>query len=95
MPVWLQILLGSGSLFMGLFLMFFGRYLMRRDKREEDEQHTSHLILKGIRKIGQLSYASALCASGQKPNGELHDAMEGYGEYMDELNEHIDKKASK
>jgi hypothetical protein len=76
-----------------------GVYLTRKTKREEQERlddcKSMSLILRGIRKTGQLSYATALAVQGKKINGEMDTAMEGYKEYMDELEEHLANQAFK
>lgn len=68
-------------------------YLSGRKSREEEEQRSIRLILKGVRKIGQLSFVTAARSVGKELNGEVKDAMDDYNDFMDELNDHIDKKA--
>jgi hypothetical protein len=53
------------------------------------------LVLRGVRKIGQLGYATALAVQGKKINGEMDDAIDGYAAFMAELDAHLEQKAFK
>lgn len=95
MPVWLQILLGSASLFMGLFLLFFSRYLLKRDKREEGVEIMLRLILRGVKKTGQLAYANAVAYINHEVNGEMKEAVQDYKDCMCEIDRHLEQQAFK
>ena len=89
----LEILFASLSIFLMLFLFFLGRYLMRADKRGEEQARGLELVLRGVRKAGQLAYANAVAHINGEVNGEMKKAVEGYQEYMEELDKHLEKQA--
>ena len=91
----MEIIFASASIAMSVFLLYFGRYLVKRDKKEDGIQKSLMLVLMGVRKIGQLSYATAIAVQGKKINGEMDTAMDGYVEYMNELDEHLANQAFK
>jgi hypothetical protein len=53
------------------------------------------LVLRGVKKIGQLAYANAIAYTNHEVNGEMDEGIDGYKEYMAELDAHLEQKAFK
>jgi hypothetical protein len=91
----LEIFFASFSLLMGDFLLFLGRSLARHDKKEDAMLKGMRLVLRAVKKTGQLAYANAVAYINHEVNGEMKEAVDGYREYMDELDKHLEDQAFK
>lgn len=91
----LEIAFASASLFMGIFVIFFSRYLLKRDKREERQADILCLILRGVRKTGQLAYANAVAYINHELNGEMKKAVDDYEDCMAAIEKHLEQQAFK
>lgn len=89
----LEIVFASLGLALTLALFVLGRYLVRADKRGEAQTKGLELMLRGVRKTGQLAYANAVAYINHEVNGEMKEAVDGYREYMDELDKHLEQQA--
>lgn len=64
------------SVLSGAILLVFRRWTKKNDKREEMRKEESILVLQNIDAIGTMADITAKCLKkGEKPNGELEDAM--------------------
>lgn len=88
------------SVISGMALFFLQRYFKRKSTKDEqrDKQKVKEniLILKSIDAVGKLTYANAIAIRDGKTNGEMHEAMESYGEVKEEMYEYLlDQNAKK
>lgn len=79
----------ASSIVSGMVLFFLQRYFKKKAKRDDErdaaKERENILILKSINAIGKLTYANAIAIRDGKTNGEMHDAMESYGEAKQEM----------
>ncbi len=79
----------ASSIVSGMVLFFLQRYFKRKAKRDDErdaaKERENILILKSINAIGKLTYANAIAIRDGKTNGEMHEAMESYGEAKQEM----------
>ncbi len=77
------------SIVSGGALFFLQRYFKLKDKKDNHRDKLlakeNILVLKSIKAIGKLTYASAIAIKGGKQNGEMQDAMDSYDQVNDEL----------
>lgn len=83
----------AASVISGMALFFLQRYFKRKNTKDEerDKQKVKEniLILKSIDAVGKLTYANAIAIRDGKTNGEMHEAMETYGEIKEEMYEYL------
>lgn len=83
----------GASIISGMVLFFLQRFFKRKSAKDEerDKQKAKEniLILKSIDAVGKLTYANAIAIRDGKTNGEMHDAMDSYGELKDEMYEYL------
>lgn len=83
----------ASSIISGMVLFFLQCYFRKKAKRDEErdaaKERENILILKSINAIGKLTYANAIAIRDGKTNGEMHDAMESYGEAKQEMYEFL------
>lgn len=83
----------ASSIISGMVLFFLQRYFRKKAKRDEErdaaKERENILILKSINAIGKLTYANAIAIRDGKTNGEMHEAMESYGEAKQEMYEFL------
>lgn len=81
------------SIISGMVLFFLQRFFKRKSAKDEerDKQKAKEnvLILRSIDAVGKLTYANAIAIRDGKTNGEMHEAMEGYGEIKEEMYEYL------
>lgn len=91
----IEIVFSVLSLFISVFLFFLGRYMSRADKRGEAMQKGLYLILRGVKKTGQLAYANAVAIVNREINGEMEEAMQDYKQCMDDIDKHLAEQTFK
>lgn len=83
----------GASIISGMVLFFLQRFFKRKSAKDEerDKQKAKEniLILKSIDAVGKLTYANAIAIRDGKTNGEMHEAMDSYGELKDEMYEYL------
>lgn len=67
----------------------------RRRAREVRRWQETSLLLRGIQRIGKLTYATAIAYIKHEVNGEMDSALDGYNDYMDELSKYLADNAAK
>lgn len=90
----LTIILSVGaSVISGMALFFLQRYFKRKDKKDECRDavkaEENILILKSINAVGKLTVANSIALRDGKTNGEMHTALEEYGEVDKEMYEYL------
>ncbi|MCK9577366.1 MAG: hypothetical protein M0R51_15790 [Clostridia bacterium] len=90
----LTIILSVGaSVVSGTALFFLQRYFKRKDKKDERRDavkaEENVLILKSINAVGRLTVANSIALRDGKTNGEMHTALEEYGEVDKEMYEYL------
>lgn len=83
----------ASSIVSGMVLFFLQRYFKKKAKRDDErdaaKERENILILKSINAIGKLTYANAIAIRDGKTNGEMHEAMESYGEAKQEMYDYL------
>lgn len=83
----------ASSIVSGMVLFFLQRFFKKKAKRDDErdaaKERENILILKTINAIGKLTYANAIAIRDGKTNGEMHDAMESYGEVKQEMYDYL------
>lgn len=89
----------ASSAISGMVLFFLQRFFKKKAKRDEERDAAKAkeniLILKSIDAVGKLTYANAIAIRDGKTNGEMHEAMEAYGESRQEMYEYLLEQNSK
>lgn len=87
------------SIISGMVLFFLQRFFKKKAKRDEirdaAKAKENMLILKSIDAVGKLTYANAIAIRDGKTNGEMHEAMESYGESKEEMYNYLLEQNSK
>ena len=93
MQVLTIILSPLASVVSGTALFFLQRYFKQKDKKDEARDaikaKENVLILKSVNAVGKLTVANSIALRDGKTNGEMHTALEEYGEVDKEMYEYL------
>ncbi|NCA68469.1 MAG: hypothetical protein EOM87_10485 [Clostridia bacterium] len=93
MQVLTIILSTLASVVSGSALFFLQRYFKQNDKKDEERDAVKAkenvLILKSVNAVGKLTVANSIALRDGKINGEMHTALEEYGEVDKEMYEYL------
>jgi hypothetical protein len=93
MQVLTIILSTLASVVSGTVLFFLQRYFKQKDKKDEARDAVKAkenvLILKSVNAVGKLTVANSIALRDGKTNGEMHTALEEYGEVDKEMYEYL------
>ena len=93
MQVLTIILSTLASVVSGTALFFLQRYFKQKDKKDEARDAVKAkenvLILKSVNAVGKLTVANSIALRDGKTNGEMHTALEEYGEVDNEMYEYL------
>lgn len=93
MQVLTIILSTLASVVSGTALFFLQRYFKQKDKKDEQRDAVKAkenvLIIKSVNAVGKLTVANSIALRDGKTNGEMHSALEEYGEVDKEMYEYL------